>query len=327
VSGYDGSAVDTFDFHHSMLADDVRTSSFLKAIMDTVEPGDVVVDIGSGTGVLSLFAVMAGASHVYSIEREPVIELASEIAARNGLTEMITFIAGSSLEVDIPQRADVLITETIGNVGFDEGIITWVADAKKRFLRDGASIVPQRLDAMACLVSVPRDFRTIERWSQPLQTLDFAPLTRIVRNSLLWTDLSPAALVTEPVAVFGSDFTGDPEPLSGSVRTEAIKDACVHGIGIWFRSRLTPSIAVTNAPPNVVPSWEQGFLPLDEPIEVSAGDEVRFEVSSSRSGVEWTWKVESGRTHHTRDGQLTVHNVTEAIQEPLSIGATHAEDG
>jgi len=136
MSGYDGSAIGAFDFHHSMLADEVRTSSFLRAITEVVKPGDVVVDIGSGTGVLSLFAAMAGASRVYSIEREPVIEIAGEIATRNGLSETISFIAGSSLEVEIPERADVLVTETIGNVGFDEGIVTWVADARRRLMRE-----------------------------------------------------------------------------------------------------------------------------------------------------------------------------------------------
>ena len=107
-----------FDFHHSMLVDEVRTSSFLRAILTTVKAG-----IGSGTGVLSLFAVMAGASRVYSIEREQIIEIAREIASQNGVSDSIVFIEGSPLEVEIPERADVLITETIGNVGFDEGII------------------------------------------------------------------------------------------------------------------------------------------------------------------------------------------------------------
>lgn len=314
MSGYDGSAMDAFDFHHSMLADEVRTSSFLRAITEVVKPGDVVVDIGSGTGVLSLFAAMAGASSVYSIEREPVIEIAREIASRNGLSETITFIAGSSLEVDIPERANVLITETIGNVGFDEGISTWVADARRRFLKQDALVVPGCVDAVASLICVPTDFMAIDKWSRPLQTLDFTPLTRIVRNNLLWTDLSPAAIVSEPAVVFGTDFSSEPEPLAGSVSVEAIKDAVVHGIGIWFRSSLTPNIQITNAPPNTVPSWEQGFLPLDEPIEVAAGDQIRFEVASSESGAEWTWRVGSGRTHCTSDGQLSMRKVEEAVK-------------
>jgi protein arginine N-methyltransferase 1 len=327
VSGYDRSSVDTFDFHHSMLCDEVRTSSFLRAIMEVVEPGDVVVDIGSGTGVLSLFAAMAGASRVYAIEREPVIEIASEIAARNGLSETIAFISGSSLEVEIPEQADVLVTETIGNVGFDEGISTWVADARTRFLKQDASVVPGRVDAVASLVSVPRDYRTVEKWSQRLHTLDFTSLTRIIRNNLQWTDLSPAAIVSEPAVVFGTDFSAEPGPLAGSVRVKAIKDALVHGIGVWFQARLTPSVQITNAPPNTVPSWEQGFLPLDEPIELAAGDHVRLEVSSSDSGAEWAWRVGSGRTHCTSDGHLSMSRVTKAAHASHDERSNDAENG
>lgn len=292
--------------------------------METVHPGDVVVDIGSGTGVLSLFAAMAGASHVYSIEREPVIEVAREIAALNGLSETITFIAGSSSEVEIRERADVLITETIGNVGFDEGIVTWIADAKKRFLKPNARIVPCHVDAIASLVSVPRDFGAMERWTYPLQTLDFSPLMRIVRNSLLWTDLSPAAIVTQPTVVFGTDFASEPESLSGSVCVEAIKDAPVHGIGLWFRSDLTSNVTITNAPPNAVPSWEQGFLPLDETIQVAAGDQVRIDMSSSADGADWTWQVGHGRIHRTSDSRLNERKIMEAAQLSHIEGSKYA---
>ena len=313
MTGYDGVVVDAFDFHHSMLADEVRTASFLKAIVATVKSGDVVVDIGSGTGVLSLFAARAGASRVYSIEREPIIAVAREIAARNGLLDTISFIEGSSLDVEIPERADVLITETIGNTGFDEGIVTWVADARARFLRPDAAFIPQRVDAVASLVSVPRDYEPIERWSRPMMTLDFTPLNRIAHNNILWTDLSPAAITTPPDVVFGTDFSGEPTSLGGRVCGEALKDAVVHGIGVWFRSILADGISITNVPPNAVPSWEHGFLPLAEPAEVLAGESVCFEVSSSASGAEWTWQVESGRIQSTKDGQLDAREIVKRL--------------
>ena len=104
MSGYDGLAISSFDFHHSMLADELRTTSFLSAIKSSVKPGDVVVDIGTGTGVLSVFAAKAGASRVYAIEREPIIEVARDIASRNGLSDIITFIEGSSLDIEVPER-------------------------------------------------------------------------------------------------------------------------------------------------------------------------------------------------------------------------------
>jgi protein arginine N-methyltransferase 1 len=301
-----------FDFHHSMLADETRTAAFLRAILATVRSGDVVVDIGSGTGVLSLFAAMAGASRVYAIEREPIIEVARDIASRNGLSEAIVFIEGSSLDVELPELANVLITETIGNSGFDEGISVWIADAKERFLKPNAVIVPQQVDAVASLVSVPRDYASIERWSQPLLTLDFEPLRRVALNNVLWTDLSPAAIVTSPAVVFGTDFTSEPESLLGGVRVEALKDSVVHGIGLWFRSTLVAGISITNAPPNAVPSWDQGFLPLEEPVGVHAGESVCFEVSVSASGAEWTWQVGSGKTHSTGDG-LAVREIMKRL--------------
>jgi len=313
LSGYDGSAVDMFDFHHSMLADETRTAAYLRAILATVKSGDVVVDIGSGTGVLSLFAAMAGAARVYAIEREPIIEIAREIASRNGLSETIVFIEGSSLDAEVPELADVLITETIGNSGFDEGISAWVADAKERFLKPDAVIVPQQVDAVASLVSVPRDYASIERWSQPLLTLDFAPLRRMALNNILWTDLSLAAIVTPPVVVFGMDSSSEPETLSGSVRVEALKDAVVHGIGLWFRATLMTGISITNEPPNTVPSWDQGFLPLEEPIGVHAGESVCFEVSASATGAEWIWQVGSGRTHSTGDGRLVGREIMKRL--------------
>jgi len=313
MSGYDGSAVDTFDFHHSMLADEVRTSSFLKAIVGTVNSGDVVVDIGSGTGVLSLFAARAGASRVYSIEREPVIAIAREIAERNGLTESIVFIEGSSLDVEIPEPADVLITETIGNTGFDEGIITWVADAKKRFLKSDAAVIPEQLDTVASLVSVPRDYEPIERWSEPLMSLDFTPLSRIVHNNVQWTDLSPAAIATPPAVVFGTDFSDVPASLHGRVCSDALKDAVVHGIGVWFRSILSNGLTITNSPPNALPSWAHGFLPLAEPFEARRGEPVCFEICSSTGGAEWKWSVGSGQLQSTHEGRLEVHETMERL--------------
>jgi hypothetical protein len=99
----------------------------------------------------------------------------------------------------------------------------------------------------------------------------------------------------------------------GSVRVEAIKDAVVHGIGLWFRSTLSAGVSISNAPPNAVPSWDQGFLPLEEPIGVHAGESVGFEVSASASGADWAWQVGSGKTHSTRDGRLPAREITNRL--------------
>ena len=77
---FDDTASIALDFHHSMLSDGTRTNAFLEAILRTVTVGDVVVDIGAGTGVLSLFACLAGARKVYAIEQGPVLDVARELS-------------------------------------------------------------------------------------------------------------------------------------------------------------------------------------------------------------------------------------------------------
>ena len=76
---YDDTSLDILDYHASMLLDEVRTSAYFKAIQEIVEPGDVVLDLGCGTGIMSYFACMAGAEKVFAIEQGPILELAKVI--------------------------------------------------------------------------------------------------------------------------------------------------------------------------------------------------------------------------------------------------------
>jgi SAM-dependent methyltransferase len=290
MSGYDPSAISSFDFHHSMLVDSVRTESFLRAILHEVHAGDVVVDLGCGTGVLSLFAAMAGARRVYAIEREPIITLAEEIAAVNGFADRVSFIAGTSTELEIPETVDVVVSETIGNLGFDEGVLRWAADAGARFGTADTRFVPRRIDLVATLVEAPHESDTVQRWARPLLGLDFAPLRRVAVNNLAWTRLSPFGVLAEPERVFGARI-GEYRDLVGTTEFTARRDGTVHGIGAWFTAELTDDITISNAPPNRVPSWDQGFLPVSEPFEVGRGDRVRATIEVSGDGASWTWRV------------------------------------
>src|SRR4030095_15065164 len=138
-----------FDYHRSLLGDRVRTEAFEKAIAATVKPGQVVVDLGCGTGILSYFACRAGARRVYSIERGEGIEIARALAAANGFSERVTFVEGSSREIVLPERGDVLVSETLGNSGLEENILGYVTDARERLLVPGAPVGPARGDGVA----------------------------------------------------------------------------------------------------------------------------------------------------------------------------------
>ncbi len=304
MAAYDDTSIGIFDFHHSMLVDRIRVEAFMRAILATVQPGDVVVDIGTGTGILSAFAAIAGARQVYAIEREPIIDVAREIVERNGLSDRVTFLEGSSLDIELPERGDVLVSETIGNAAYDEGITRWYRDAKDRLLVDGAAVIPRQLDLEASLLTVPNDYEQIDRWSRPLMHLDLTPLRRVAVNNLLWAELSPAHQSSSVETVISCDLDDPPDALVGRVEFVASQAGTAHGLGVWFDAVLDDRTTISNRPPNVVPSWEQGFLPLAEPVAIQPGDRISATVAVDDDGATWSWSVADGPMQTTRAGAL-----------------------
>src|SRR5271170_7083584 len=99
--------------HEAMLMDRIRCDAYQDAIRRTVKPGNVVVDLGAGTGLLSFFALQAGARHVFAIEKSGIAEVAAELVEANGFRDRITLIRENSKRVRLPERCNVLITETL----------------------------------------------------------------------------------------------------------------------------------------------------------------------------------------------------------------------
>ena len=282
-----------FDFHRSMLVDPSRMQAFTGAIMAVVRPGDVVLDIGAGTGVLSFLAVTAGASRVYAVEQGRVIELARELSERNGFSDRVTFLAGNSSEVELPEPVDVVITETIGNAAVDEGILDSVIDARTRLLRPGGRVVPRRLRLWTAAVESWDDHTVVSDWSAPSLPFDFGAARARAEEMLWWVDLDDKSLLSEPALVADIDLeTVTDSDLTGGGRLVATRDGVLHGLVCWFDAEVSEDLWVGNAPPAEAPSWSQALLPSPRPVDVSAGQVLAWEVTASANGQHWRWGVE-----------------------------------
>ena len=293
VGPRDSSSATVLDYHLSMLHDTARMDAFRRAISATVQPGDVVVDIGSGSGILSFMACEAGARMVYAIEGGPVMELARELAIDNGFADRITFVDGWSTEVEIPEPADVLISETIGNAGFDEGIIAWTVDARERLLRPGALLVPQRLRMWVAPAESFDDHTLVSDWRTTGLPYDYAAAHRRALRTLWFVDLTPGNLLGQPELAADVDLRTAPnEAITSAGTLHVDRDGTMHGLACWFDSLLSDGVTIDNAPPRTESSWFHGFLPLGEPIAVSVGDQLTWELSVSPTGEHWTWQVD-----------------------------------
>ena len=91
-----------FEVHRTMIRDRVRTEAFRRAINSVVRPGDIVLDIGAGSGILSVFAARADAASVYAAERTSIATLAHEVAAANGAGEIVRVIHGDVMDIELP---------------------------------------------------------------------------------------------------------------------------------------------------------------------------------------------------------------------------------
>jgi predicted RNA methylase len=102
---------DDLKIHEVMLRDDIRNQAYRRAIFANVRKGDVVLDVGAGTGILSLFAAQAGARTVYAVERTTIADLARRIVIKNGYGDRIEVIQSDLEAVRLPQRVDVIVSE------------------------------------------------------------------------------------------------------------------------------------------------------------------------------------------------------------------------
>jgi len=300
---YDDKSLEILEYHHSILLDKVRTESFLRAILKTVKPGDVVLDMGCGTGILSYFACMAGARRVYAVEQGPIIAVAKSICKQNGFQDRVTFINDWSNKIELPEKVDVIITETVGNLAFEEGILGWIIDAKKRFLEKGGQIIPKTLELVIVPVESAEYDDYIDIWRGEIYNIDFSPVLDMMVNNLLWADFSPEQYLSDPVSMIRVDLQSvenvDFEGQSSFVIT---RDGYLNGLGGWFTAELTPGVRVSNAPPLKTPSWNQVYFPIRERIPLRVGDLLNVEIGSFHNAENWEWKI---TTNGSKQGQAS----------------------
>ncbi|KAG8579707.1 hypothetical protein GDO81_011021 [Engystomops pustulosus] len=126
-----------FGIHEEMLKDEVRTLTYRNSMYHNkhVFKDKIVLDVGSGTGILSMFAAKAGAKKVYGIECSSVSDYSEKIIKANHLDNIITIFRGKVEEVELPvDKVDIIITEWMGYCLFYESMLNTVIFARDKWL-------------------------------------------------------------------------------------------------------------------------------------------------------------------------------------------------
>lgn len=272
------SALTRYDDYYEMLSDEVRTKAYKKAIQQTVKKGDIVVDLGSGTGILGLMAIKAGASKVYMIEKSDSIELAKEIVAHNGLNDKVVFFQSNSLEVVLPEKVDIIISETLGSFGIDENTVPFIVDARKRFLKDTGTIIPNKITVHIEPVESNECHEKLNFWKK-IGGIDFSPAYHIFSQKIMIEEFQSENILSKGDPCFDIDFmTIENTPLFSTTYHGIDRPGTIHGFVGWFDLELAPKVMLSTSPKNPKTHWKQAFFPIQTPISVIKNDITEVQV-------------------------------------------------
>ncbi len=290
--------------HEEMLSDTVRVDAYHRGIHRNVQPGDVVLDLGTGTGLLAFMASRAGAKKVYAVEHSDFIEVAREIARHNGFTN-IEFVQANSREFTPPEPIDVVVHEQMGDELFNENLLQNVLDLRRRVLRPGGRILPARFRLFAEPVVFHESMRVRRFWNIELPDgIDLRQTERSPvagrfdtgRNEQFWTRPgSVASTIGEPRPIIEFDLN-TLESL-GSLATDhviertASEDAIVDGCCIWFDAMFDDTTVLSTSPLAPLTSWGNRMYRLDRPI--AAGERLRLNLRMVQLFEPSTWHVEA----------------------------------
>lgn len=283
--------------HIAMLDDITRTRAFCSALRALVGPSDVVVDIGTGTGVLATCAALAGARKVVAIESTGIADVAERVFAANGISDRVELVRERSTTATLTERGTILVTETIGNDPLDEHILEIVSDARRRLLVPNARVVPSSLEIIAVPVDVPRSvferhvFTTshVERY-RTAYGIDFTPLLghrlgTAQPIAVKTVDARTWSVVGLPVTIASMDLEGDvPTAFSTKARIALDANVALLGVILAFRATLAPGIVLSTMPGEVAAdnAWRYVAWPAIDHRDLPRGAEMEIEYRYER---------------------------------------------
>lgn len=278
-------------WHIPMMNDTRRNDAFedaIKAAIATVGPGATVLDIGTGSGLLSMMAARAGAGSVVACEMVPVIaDMAEKIVAQNGYADRIAIHAKPSTEIavgaEMAAPADILVSEILSSDLLTENVLDTFEDAHKRLLKEDAIVIPRAASAIGCLVEsqVLADYVFVDKVSG----FDLSSFGAFATQKLpihgTMTDWRRLSADVELLRVDLTKRRHDSDMHILSVPVTA--DGVATGIVQWMHVDLAEGVTFDNHPDGYSDGgWLQVLHNFPEPITVRAGETLDLAVGHDR---------------------------------------------
>ncbi|KDP40475.1 hypothetical protein JCGZ_24474 [Jatropha curcas] len=306
--------------HEEMIKDRVRTETYRAAIMQhqSFIEGKVVVDVGCGTGILSIFCAQAGAKRVYAVDASDIAVQANEVVKANNLSDKIIVLHGRVEDVEIDEEVDVIISEWMGYMLLYESMLGSVITARDRWLKRGGVILPSNATLyMAPITHPDRYSESIDFWRN-VYGIDMSAMMPLAKQCAFEEPsvetISGENVLTWPHVVKHVDcYTieiHELESVTTRYKFKSMMRAPLHGFAFWFdvefsgpamspinaltnppidgsqsKKRTNPNdaLVLSTAPEDPPTHWQQTVIYFYDPIEVEQDQLIEGSVTLSQS--------------------------------------------
>lgn len=293
-----------------MLRDRIRNETYRKAITESVKPNDIVLDVGAGTGILSLFAVQAGARKVYAVERTKMARLAERIMEKNGIGDRVEVIQSDIEKINLSDQVDVIVSEWMGRYGIDEYMHIPVLMARDRWLKPGGIMLPESVTALMAPVWDRHLHQSLNFWRSQPYGLDLSPIADGTAQEIFWSryTITEYTLLARPKEMWKThlrriSLAEVRGPFHTSLSFPASRDGKLSGLATWFHADFGHGITLTNAPDAPMTHWGRWVFPLNYTIDIQKGMNIAVEFSCEPAEDDysrnmWSVRVEDGPWEH-----------------------------
>ncbi len=274
--------------HEKMLADTVRVDTYKKAIQKLIGPDDVVLDLGTGTGILSFFAAQQKPRKIYSIDHSDFINIARETARHNNI-DTIEFVQSNSRSFNPGIMADVILHEQIGDYLFNENMIQNILDLKKRLLKPEGRIIPGSFELYLEPARMKEGYNVPFIWENMIYGIDFGFLRN--RSEAL-EKYKPAAYEQEwvnaasvenylckasPIAAFDLNKLDSEEeiPHSMEISKQVTIPGTFDGFCLYFKVIFDKDISFETSPLTTHTHWGNCFFRIER-RKCKEGEAINF---------------------------------------------------
>ena len=248
------------------------------------------MDIGAGTGILSIFAAKAGAKHVYAIEYAEIAIFAKEIIKQNGLEDKITVIKGKMEEIELPvDKVDIIISEWMGYFLLYESMLDSVLYARDKYLRKGGKMLPDRAELyIAALEDSVYKQQKKSFWND-VYGVNMSCLTPTVMREPLVDQVDSNMIMSSECKILSLDLVNckkEDVEFTAKYELKMLYNDRVHGLIAWFDtpfSNLTRPVMLSTSPYKKYTHWKQTVFYMEQDIDVRQDDILRGSIAVRKS--------------------------------------------